>query len=477
MSDKEKVLAQNVLEAVGGLDNVRSVSHCMTRLRFTLKDEGAASDEAVKKIAGVLGVVRNGGQYQVIVGPTVPEVYGQLVSLGVSAGGTVDENLDKDLVADGKKKWTASAVGNAILDYVSAAVIPLIPVLVVGGLFKTLNAVFGPTMLNLVPADSEFTFACDMVYQAAFYFIPVLAGASAAKKLGANAFMGAFMGAILIAPMFVELASSENPSFSVFGIPAPVLAYGQTLVPVLLSVAVMAPIEKFLNAKLPVAVRTVFAPFLTFVIMYPLSLCVLAPLGNFCGQGIGAFFNWIANTPLGWAAAIFLAGFAPLLVVTGMHVALYVTALAQYTQVGYDTVVLLAIFIGTFTSSGVGLAAWLKFKDLGMKNLALGYFITQFVGGIGEPLLFGIMMRYKRPWLGVIFGGFAAGAYAVITGVRFYAPASGLLSMLAFAGGSTANFVNGCIGMFLGMAVAFVVTWFFGFTKEDLEAKEEYSKG
>ena len=468
MADNAKI-AGDVLAAVGGKENVNSALHCMTRLRFTLKDESVVNDDTVKNIPGVLGVAKTGGQYQVIIGTNVPEVYDEVVKLGVAAGGEVDENLDADVA---KKKLTPKEIGNNILNYLSGSVVPLIPVLIAGGLFKTLSAIFGPTLLGIVPADSQFITLCDIVYDAAFYFIPIIAGFAAAKKLGANPFLGAFMGAILIDPKFIQLGT-DGVAFSVYGIPAPTLTYGQTLIPVLLSVAAMAPIQKFFDKHLPDSIRTVFAPFLTFVVLMPIALCLLAPLGNYVGTGIAAFFEWLSNTPFGWLAVTLIAATWPMLVLTGMHVGLAAIALAQFAQVGSDSVVLMAATVQAFTASGVGLAAWLRFKDPEKKSLALGYFIPQFIGGVGEPLLYGIFLRYKRPWLGTLAGGAAAGLYAAITQVVFYTPTSGLFSPLAFAGGSQANFVNGIIATVIGMVVAFIVTWFFGFTKEQLEGKED----
>lgn len=468
MADNAKI-AGDVLAAVGGKENVNSALHCMTRLRFTLKDESVVNDDTVKNIPGVLGVAKTGGQYQVIIGTNVPEVYNEVVKLGVAAGGEVDENLDADVAA---KKLTPKEIGNNILNYLSGSVVPLIPVLIAGGLFKTLSAIFGPTLLGIVPADSQFITLCDIVYDAAFYFIPIIAGFAAAKKLGANPFLGAFMGAILIDPKFIQLGT-DGVAFSVYGIPTPTLTYGQTLIPVLLSVAAMAPIQKFFDKHLPDSIRTVFAPFLTFVVLMPIALCLLAPLGNYVGTGIAAFFEWLSNTPFGWLAVTLIAATWPMLVLTGMHVGLAAIALAQFAQVGSDSVVLMAATVQAFTASGVGLAAWLRFKDSEKKSLALGYFITQFIGGVGEPLLYGIFLRYKRPWLGTLAGGAAAGLYAAITHVVFYTPTQGLFSPLAFAGGSQANFVNGIIATAIGMVVAFIVTWFFGFTEEQLEGKED----
>lgn len=464
-----KALAQSVLDAVGGKDNVVNLVHCFTRLRFTLKDDSIVSDDEVKGISGVLGIQKTGGQYQVVIGPTVPEVYSEIVSMGVSAGGEVDEVIADDAP---KKKLTPRGAVDAVFDYLSGSVVPLIPVLITGAFFQTLSSVFGPTMLNLVPADSDFVSLCTMVFNAAFYFMPIMAGYTAAKKLGANALLGGFMGAVLIAPSFVALAGTEGATFSVYGIPAPVQSYAQTLIPVLLCVAVMAPVERFFEKRLPAAIRTVFAPFFTFVIMMPLALCLLAPLGGYVGNGIAWFFEFLAGTPLYPLAVALISATWALLVLTGMHVGIAAIALAQFAQTGVDNLVLMGVSVTAYTAAAVGLVAWLRFKDAEKKNLALGYFLTNFLGGVGEPLLYGIFIRYKRPWLATIIGGFVGGLYAAFTGVEVYSGIQGLFTPLNFLGGTQANFINGIIAVVIATIVSFIVAWFWGFTKEQLEGRD-----
>lgn len=457
MADNAKIAA-DVVEAVGGPENVVSVQHCMTRLRFSLKDESTVDDERVKKIEGVQGVMRRGGQYQVIIGTNVPEVYNAVVASGVRAGGEVDEG--PEAAKEGKKlDLTPAGIGNAILDYLSGSVVPLIPVLITGALFQTLGTVLGPTVLNVVSAESDFALLCTQVYNAAFYFLPIIAGFSAARKLGANPFLGAFMGAILMEPNFAALAAEEGASFSVFGIPAPVANYAQTLIPVLLSVAVLAPVQRLFERVLPEAIRTIFAPFFTMLVMMPLSLCLLAPIGNWVGEGIAAFFMWIASTPLRPLAVALICALWGFLVVTGMHLGIAAIALAQYAVAGQDTLVLLGANIGNFICSACALAVFLRLKHPDNKALTMGYIVTHVFGGVGEPLYYGVHFRYRTPWIGQFAGGFCGGLYAAFTGVINYSPIQGFFTPLGFLGGSTANFANACIAMVISCVVAFVVTF------------------
>ena len=471
MADNAKIAA-DVLAAVGGKENVDNVMHCFTRLRFSLKDFDAVDDSKVKAIDGVIGTMYKGDQYQVVIGPTVPEVYKEVTKLGVEAGGSVDEdNTATDAPAE-KKKLTAAGVGNAIIDYISGSVTPLIPVLITGALFKTLSAIFGSTMLNIFADDSEFIFICNMIYNAAFYFLPILVGAGAAKKLGMNSFMGAFMGCVLIEPNFLALVTTEGASFDVYGIPAVLKDYSSSVVPILLCIAVMAPINKFVEKHLPNEVRTVFAPFITMLIMLPLAFCLLAPLGNFIGEGIAAVLGWLAETPFGWLATTIIAAFWPVLVLTGMHLGLAAIALAQYAQNGVDTCILLAANIQTWAATGALLACCLRMRDKNKKGLWWSYTITQFLGGVGEPALFGVLIPYKRPLIAGIIGGAASGLYAAIMGVVLYTPIQGFAVPLSYVGGDAMNEVHGVIAMVIGAVVAFVVSWIWGLTPAEREGAE-----
>lgn len=464
-------IAADVLEAVGGKENVKSVVHCMTRLRFVLKDEATVDDAAVQAVNGVVGLQKTGGQYQVIIGTNVPEVYAELCALGgFSKQEAVDENLDDS----GKKEpWTPGRVANACLNYLSGSVVPLIPILIAGAFFRTLSSIFGPTLLGWFAEDDPFVFLCNMMFNAAFYFMPVVAGFSAARYLKINPFLGAFMGAALIEPNYLALSSTEGAAFSVYGIPAPALNYSSTLVPILLAVAAMAPINRLVEKILPNAIRPTFAAFVTFLIMLPITLCLLAPLGNYVGTGIAGFFEMLNGTPFGFVGAMIIGATWPLLVLTGMHVGIAAIALAQFAQVGTDNMILMAVTIAGYTATGVAVAAALKFKDPERRALHLGYLITQFFGGVGEPLLYGVFIKYRRPWIATIVGGAAAGLWGSIMHVTLYSPIQGFFQVLSFAGADQMNFVNGAIGMGIGFVVSFIVCWFFGFTKEQLNSGME----
>ena len=213
-----KEIAERVLAAVGGSNNVKSATHCMTRLRLYLKDDSIPKDDDVKAIQGVLGVVRGGQQYQVIIGTNVPKVYEELCKLtGLSANAPVQD--DAAAAADTaitKKKLTPKQAGKNVMGYLAGCMTPLIPILLAGGLFRAVNSIFGPDLLGLYTVESNMYILFDFLYDAAFYFMPILVGYNAAKQLGVNGVLGSFIGCVLMVPDFAVYATNGQ-TFTVFG--------------------------------------------------------------------------------------------------------------------------------------------------------------------------------------------------------------------------------------------------------------------
>ena len=331
MADNKQIAA-DVLEAVGGKSNVSFVTHCMTRLRFTLKDRTVPDAAAVKKIAGVLGAQESGGQFQVIIGQNVPKVYDELCAMGGFAKqAAIDENLDAPA-----EKLTPAVVGKRIMNYLAGSMTPMIPVLLAAGLFKTVGVVLGPTMTGVLAADSDVVRLMDMIYNAAFYFMPIYLGYNAAKQIGLTPILGAFLGGMLIEPNFSALAS-EGTAFSIYGVfPCTPGSYAQTVLPILLTIPVAYALERILRKNMPDALQTVFTPFLTLGITLPIMLCLLAPIGSWLGNGLAAAFNFIGTSGgiisiIG--GGILAAAWLPM-VITGMHVALIGIAQVAFLQAG-----------------------------------------------------------------------------------------------------------------------------------------------
>ena len=312
MADNRKI-AEDVLKAVGGSANVTHATHCMTRLRLNLKDEKIADDNVIKKIDGVLGVVHQGGQTQIIIGQNVPKVYQAFCELGgIGAGSAAAAQEDKP-----KEKLTAKAVFNNILNYLSGSLTPLIPVIIAAAMFKTIMAIIGPDMMGIVTAESDLYRLLDFVYDAGFYFLPIYLGYTAAKKIGTSEVLAMFLGGVLLSPDFMAIVGAGEP-FKVFGIPTSLNNYSQSVLPMILSVFVLKYVHDFFKKHVPDTLSTIFVPLLTMLVMIPVSLCLLAPLGANVGAVISTGLLSFGAVG-GFVAVAVIAALWEFLVMTGMH--------------------------------------------------------------------------------------------------------------------------------------------------------------
>ncbi len=462
MSDNNARIASEVLVAVGGKENIRHVVHCMTRLRFTLRDDSAMDEEALQSINGVLGVKTVGEQRQVIIGQNVPKVYAALCEeAGLAEEAEVDEALDD---VAGEKMFSLKTLGENTLDYLSGTMVQMIPLMIAAAMFRTGSSIFGPSTLGWISEESDLYVLFNFVYQAGFYFMPIYLGYAAAKKLGASEVMGMLMGGILIAPDFIAMAGE---GFTVFGIPTTVYSYAQTVLPIILSVWVMSYVEKFFNKVIPDSLSTIFNPVLTTVVMVPVMLCALAPLGNYLSVGFAAAMT--AINEFGGAVAMgIMGGLWEFIVMTGMHVVIGTMRSAMIIQEGSASGVFIAERFATVAVWGMAFGAFLRIRDKEEKSLTFGYFISGIIGGVTEPALYGLAFRHKRTFIGMIAGG-AAGAFtAGLLGVTQYVLSQNNILILAiYTGGDTQNFINGCLASLIAFVVAAVVTFVLGVEKDD----------
>ena len=269
-------LARNILDQIGGAENVISVTHCITRLRFKLKDEGKANTDAIKKIKGVVGVVQAGGQYQVVIGSDVDDAYQALGKLpGVSLEGSVDIR-EKD---DFKKKKPL----DVIVDTVSGAFLPTLPAMTAAGLLKALCAML--PMLHLLSTESTTYRIMYMMGDAFFYFLPVILGASAAKKFGVNQFLGMSIGAVLVYPDMTAMYSAGE-AVTFLGIPVNLVSYPQTVLPILFGCMLLAVLDRLWKRLIPKVVANIFVPVLDLLVAIPVTLIVIGPVTDVVGGAI-----------------------------------------------------------------------------------------------------------------------------------------------------------------------------------------------
>ena len=473
MAVDNKQIAQSVLELVGGASNVTTATNCMTRLRLTLKDNNLADIEKIKKVKGVLGAQFSGSQLQVIIGQNVPKVLDEFIAIsGVARGAEVKENLDAP-----KEKLTPKVIGNKILDYLSGSMVQLIPLLMGSGLFRTFAVVLGPQMLNLVTeTDPVYTFFYTTLFEAGMYFLPIYLGYAAAKKIGATPVLGMLLGGLLIAPSIVS-AAADGASISVYGIPVAAANYSQSVLPIILTVPVLYVVEKFIRKHMPDTLSTIFTPFCTLIVVVPIMLIVLAPLGNEVGNVIaGALFGLADMGGIAvFVVMAILGAFWQLFVVAGMHLPVILLAQVQIIAAGYDPFVFVSTNCAMTAVWGCAFGAFLRLKNKDEKGLALGYVISAIAGGVTEPALFGILLRFRRTMLGMFIGGAIGAVLSGILGVTYYLAggSSNFMVILNYLQGGQWNVIAAIIGMVTSFVIAAVVVFLTGFTKEELADMDE----
>lgn len=456
-------MSKEIIDGLGGSSNISTVTHCMTRLRFILKDNSIPNDNHIKTIKGVIGVNRSAGQYQIIIGQTVPKVYDAVCQLlGIQKLASIDENIDPSMVDE---KITLKNLGSVILNKVSGSLTPIIPVLVVSGMFKMLATVLGPLLLGVLSVSSNMYQLFTFVGDTGFYFLPVILGYTTAKQFRVTPVLGILMGAILIHPTLINIVT-RGTSFDIYGVPMQLVNYSNSVIPIFLCMWILGHVEKFFKQYVPSSLSTIFVPTLSILVMLPIALCVLGPIGGWLGNLVSLGFR-AANSQGGVISIMAISLIGALwsfLVMTGMHLVLITTMVVIYTQVGYENFVSPGAVAATLAVSGMCLGVALRSKSKEEKSLALGFFVAAFVGGVTEPALYGLAVPKKRPFVGLMIGGFIGGLYGGITHTTSYIVGSptNFLYFTGFVGPNISNVVNAILTGVIALVAAAVATYIIG---------------
>lgn len=450
MARKERYekLANQVIEAVGGQYNIMDIGHCTTRLRFSVKDRSLIDLEEIEKIKGVFGAQWSMDEVQIIVGQAVGDAY-QLIceKTGIEPEAAINESLDFP-----RRKF---GIGR-IIDAISGSLTPLLPVLIGCGMVKVLLMLL--QMLDLLdPSNSTFQ-VLSWAGDAGFYFLPVLVGKTAARKFGANEGLAMVIGALLIYPDFVN-GVADGSTFSYLGLPIYGVSYTSSVFPIIMCVAVMAPIQRFFARISPDAVRSITEPLLTILVMIPLALGLIGPAGAFFGQYLAEFILWLYNTA-GFLAVSVLATIMPFVVMTGMHPAFTPYLISMIGTVGYEPIYMAAMVISNINQGAASAAVALKTKNTTLRSTGISSAITATIGGVTEPAMYGINLRYKTPMLGAMIGSLVGGASAGLLRVYLYEVVgnAGLLAIPAFIGPVGSNVIYLCLSLAIGFVVTFIAT-------------------
>lgn len=451
-------LAGDIIESIGGKSNVSSVVHCATRLRFTLKDATLADTDKISSLKGVLRVVNGGGQYQIVIGPDVPQVYQEVIAMGgfETSGAITEEETQKE-----DKRSPLSR----LLESVASIFQPVIPAITGAGLLKAVMALC--STFGWLESGTQTYVILNAMSDAAFYFLPLLLAASCAKKFRCNQGTAMALGGLLVYPGLTALMS-EASSIKLFGlIPIQIVtSYASSVIPIILGVWLMSYVERFVQRVCPKAVKFFFVPFFSLTIAGIGTLAVLGPIGTWASELIQIFFHWLKNTAP-WIVPTVVGIFSPLLVMTGTHYGLIPIGTNNLTTVGHDAVVGPGMLVSNTAQGAAGLAVAVRSKNPDTRQLAASAGFTG-VLGITEPVLYGINLKYTFPLYAAMIGGGAGGLFLGITGVeRFGAGSPGLLVLpvylptaeAAALGFTMSNFVCAIIGVVIAMLVSFAACW------------------
>lgn len=395
-------LAQNIVDRVGGRENIQSLTHCATRLRFVLNDNRKADADTLENTAGILKVVESGGQFQVVVGNDVSEVYKHIVAEGEFDGAGSGASSEKE------KK----SIRSAIFGLISGSLTPLIPVFAGAGLVKALLIVL--ERAGWIAADSGTYAILAAAGNSIFYFLPILLGITIAKVLNVNSYVAAAIGAALMEPNFTALTAAGTTTHFL-GIPVSLMNYASSVFPMFIAVSIYAVLEKFLKKIMHKNVQLFAVPFFSLVIMVPLTAMLIGPFGQYVGQWIGDIVNFLINSN-SVIAGIILGGTWSFLVLLGLHWAT-VPIIMGNLSAGGDLIAPLAA-TSVAASMGIGLGVFVKTKDKDLKALSGSSFLSAILSGVTEPILYGIILRYRKTLIYLVAAGAIAGGLMGYLGVK-----------------------------------------------------------
>ncbi|MCK4075492.1 PTS transporter subunit EIIC [Streptococcus suis] len=447
---KYKNTALAILEAVGGEKNVLRATHCVTRLRLELKDENIVSDERVKSISGVLGIMKKNGQYQIILGNDVANYYKEFTALG---------KFDSDSVQQVKK----ANVLEQVIEYIAGSMTPLIPAMLGGGMIKVLVIVL--PMLGLLKADSQSISFLAFFGDAPYHFMPIFLAYSASQKLKVTPALAMSVAGILLHPNFVQMVSTGDP-LHFLGAPVTPASYGSSVIPILIMVWLMKYIEAVFNKVTPAVTKSFLQPTLVLLVSGFIALVLVGPLGVIVGEGLSQLVEQMYGVA-GWLTLAVLGAIMPFIVMTGMHWAFAPIFLAA--SIATPDVLILPAMLGSNLAQGAAsMAVAFKSKNSNTKQIAFAAGFSALFAGVTEPALYGVTLKYKKPLYAAMIGGGLAGLFVGLTGVKAYLFAvPSLIALPQFIYSEAAsNITNAMIAAAISIIVTFILAYFLGIDEE-----------
>ena len=451
-------LSKTILKNVGGEENILDVYHCITRLRFHLKDSSKVNEKEITDTDGIAGAQFKGSEFQVIIGNDVKNVYENFVSHMKDFGRQ-----------DGEVSTEKTNIMTKLMDTLAGVFVPVLPAITAAGMVKSVLALL--LAVRAISAESDIYQLFNILSDAAFYFLPFLLAVTSARKFKTNEFLALTVAGSMMYPTIMTGAANGG-GLHVFGLTIPFINYSASIIPIVLSVWLLSKVYRFIDKRTPETVRLLIAPMLSLFIIVPISLGLLAPLGNYAGYYLASFLTWIFAVS-GPVAGLILGATIPLIVMTGMHYVVNPIVLQNLNQLGYDFIAPL-FFLCNIAQAGATLAVFTKAKDKKLKSLALSTGISA-IFGITEPAMYGVNIREKRPFFASLIAGGIGGFVATLFGVKVYAfVMPGITGVPAYItqGGDNRNIVVILLSLLITFASSFGLTLIL-WKEKKINIKEE----
>ncbi len=460
---KYEELAKKIVANVGGKENINSLTHCITRLRFKLKDEGKAQDEVLKNMDGVVTVMKSGGQYQVVIGNHVPYVYDDVMKIAGLSGETTNVS-------------ETSGLFNKLIDVLSGIFQPFLGALAASGIIKGLTALL--MALGLLTAESGTYIILNAIGDAIFHFMPIIVAVAAAKKFNVNQYVGLAIGAALCYPT-IQLATLsaggdsiltlfsntmfESPVYLEFlGIPVIATDYIGGVVPAIIVVWFASYVQKLARKVVPEMLQNFFVPFFVLLISIPMGFLLIGPVISFLTNLLASGFDSLMTfSPMLFGLII---GFVwQVLVIFGLHWSVIPLAIVQISTLGYSTA-LTGTYGASFAQTAVIMAMYFKLNDQKLKTLAIPAIISG-IFGITEPAIYGLSLPKKKPFIFSMIGGAISGAFLMQMGAKSYQMGGlGIFGLPSYINGETndiSGMIYAAIAIIIAMVIGFTLTFFF----------------
>lgn len=442
-------LCEKIIRLVGGKNNIQNVVHCVTRLRFTLADQSQANIDGILELKEVIDVIANEAVFQVVIGPQVMDVYKDLMKL---LGNDVNQEVT-----------VKKSIWHSVLDLMSESMSPILQPLMAAGMLAGVLSILSLT--GIISAESSTYVIIDSLRNAIFYFLPVFMAMSCAKKLNANPYL-----AVALAVTLLSTSINGVEGLNFFGIPLPTITYSNSFFPIILAVWLMGNVDKGLSRIIPNAITYFFKPVLTLLICLPVTLLLFGPMGTWLGDGINLVCQFLMSTVGNWIVVALYAALQPFLIMFGAANFVMPVLMNFLTTQGYDPIFLVGSLISDAAVGGALLGYFLKAKSSQQKQLFGTTAFSAFMN-ITEPGIYGVFVKFRRPFIAVMIGGGIGGMFAGLMGVKGYSFA-GLVSLTAWIGdGDYNNFYFAVIAVIIAIVVSGVAAYLLGIP----ETEEEHS--